>query len=84
MYVYMLDVARQQACIRVVCESIKYGDQCTSNIIVTVPMQCCNYYIHINGLIRGTTSQFLEWLQEANGAGWLTTCSTVQLVVTTV
>ena len=31
----MLDVARQQACIRVVCkyisESIKYGDQCTSS-----------------------------------------------------
>ena len=46
MYRYMLDVARQQACIRVVCKyisgSIKYGDQCTSNIIVTAPMQCCN------------------------------------------
>ena len=45
-YMYMLDVARQQPCIRVVCkyisESIKYGDQCTSNIIVTAPMQCCN------------------------------------------
>ena len=41
----MLDVARQQACIRVVCKVIKYGDQCTSNIIVTAP--CSVYTIHV-------------------------------------
>ena len=33
---------------RHVCESIKYGDQCTSNIIVTAPMQCCNYYMYVH------------------------------------
>ena len=28
--IYLLEVAKQQACIRV-CESEKYGDMCTSN-----------------------------------------------------
>ena len=45
-YVYLLEVARQQVGMSVVCKyvaSFKYKDLCTSNKTVEAPVQRCNY-----------------------------------------
>ena len=50
----MFEVAKQQVSKSVpctctcTCTFLKYRDHYTSNIIVAVPMQCCNYYVQVH------------------------------------